>query len=369
MKNLLYILPLSAALALSSCGSPNKKAELESLKKEQSEIKDKIATLEAEMNKSGELKKDAGTYVALTTVETAPFSHLIEVQAKVEGDENVQVSPEMPGTIARTFVKVGDKVSPGTVLAELENSVYMKNLAELQSARDFTNTLYQKQKTLWDQKIGTEIQFLQAKNGLESVDRKIATVKQQLETMRIKSPINGTVDAMDLKAGQAFSPGMPGLRVVNFSKLKIQADVAEAYISKVKKGDFVEVYFPDLKSSVKANITYVGKVIDAINRTFRVEVNIPSNENSLHPNQVAIVRIADYSSKNAIALPMAVVQNTPEGSYLFLADNGTAKKQMVKPGLNYAGKLEILEGVKAGDQVITSGYQNLIDGQKISQQK
>lgn len=366
MKNLLYILPLGIAFAITSCGTPDKKAELEDLKKQQSEIKEKIATLEAELSKSGDQKKVAGRDVAITTVEPAPFSHLIEVQAKVEGDENVMVSPETPGTISRIFVKVGDQVSPGSVLAELENSVYMKTLAELESTRDFTNTIYLKQKALWDQKIGTEIQFLQAKNSLESIDRKMATVRQQLEMLRIKSPIRGTVDAMDLKVGQAFAPGLPGLRVVNFSKLKIQADVAEAYISKVKKGDFVEVYFPDLKSSVKASISYAGKVIDPINRTFRVEVNINSNTASLHPNQVAIVRIADYTSSNAFTLPLAIVQNTPEGSYLFLAENGVAKKQLVKPGLNYAGKLEVLEGLKAGDKVITSGYQDLVDGQKIN---
>lgn len=366
MKNLLYILPLGVLLAFSSCGSSDKKAELESLKKQQNEIKEKIATLETELSKSGELKKGAGRDVAITVVQAEPFSHLIEVQAKVEGDENVMVSPEMPGTISRINVKVGDNVSPGKVLAELENSVYMKTLAELESARDFTNTLYQKQKALWDQKIGTEIQYLQAKNSLEGIDRKMATVRQQLEMLRIKSPINGTVDAMDLKVGQSFAPGMPGLRVVNFSKLKIQAEVAEAYISKVKKGDFVEVYFPDLKSSIKATISYAGKVIDPINRTFRVEVNINSNTASLHPNQVAIVRIADYTSPTAFALPLAIVQNTPEGSYLFLAENGIAKKQIVKPGLNYAGKLEVLEGLKNGDKVITTGYQDLVDGQKIN---
>lgn len=366
MKNLLYIIPITIAFAITSCSTPDKKAELEELKKQQSEIKEKIATLEAELSKSGDLKKVAGRDVAITTIEPSIFSHLIEVQAKVEGDENVTVSPEMPGTISRIFVKVGDKVSPGTALAELENSVYMKTLAELESARDFTNTLYLKQKALWDQKIGTEIQYLQAKNSLESIDRKMATVRQQLEMLRIKSPIQGTVDAMDLKVGQAFAPGLPGLRVVNFSKLKIQAEVAEAYIAKVNKGDLVEVYFPDLKSSIKATISYAGKVIDPINRTFRVEVNINGNKTPLHPNQVAIVRIADYTSKNAITLPLAIVQNTPEGSYLFLAENGIAKKQIVKPGLNYAGKLEVLEGLKAGDKVITSGYQDLVDGQKIN---
>ncbi|MBK7886111.1 MAG: efflux RND transporter periplasmic adaptor subunit [Bacteroidetes bacterium] len=366
MKHLTYIIPFAIAILMTACGSPDKKAELENLKQQQSEIKDKIATLEAELAKSGDGKKEPGRDVAITKVEFGPFSHLIEVQAKVEGEDNVMVSPETPGTISKIFVKAGDRVNSGTVLAELESNVYMKSLEELQSAREFANTLFQKQKSLWDQKIGTEIQYLQAKNNLESIDRKMATVRQQLEMTRIKSPINGSVDIVDLKVGQAFSPGMPGLRVVNFSKLKVQAEVAEAYISKVEKGDPVEVYFPDQKITTKATITYAGKVIDPINRTFRVEVNMSGKEASLHPNQVAIVRIADYKSDKAIALPLAIVQNTPEGSYLFVAESGKAKKQMVKTGLNYDGKLEILEGLNAGDMVISSGYQDLIDGQKIN---
>lgn len=366
MKHLTYILSLAMATLLIACGTPDKKTALENLKKEQNEIKEKIAALEAELIKSGEGKKETGRDVAVIQIDYTSFRHLIEVQAKVEGEDNVMVSPETPGTIAHIFVKAGDKVNAGTVLAELESNVYMKSLEELQSARDFANTLFQKQKSLWDQKIGTEIQFLQAKNNLESIDRKMATVRQQLEMTRIKSPINGTVDVIDLKVGQAFSPGMPGLRVVNFSKLKVQAEVAEAYISKVKKGDPVEVYFPDQKITTKATITYAGKVIDPLNRTFRVEVNMSGKEAALHPNQVAIVRIADYTSDKAIALPLAIIQNTPEGSYLFIAEGGKAKKQMVKTGLNYAGKLEILEGLKAGDRVITSGYQDLVDGQKIN---
>ncbi|MBL7924448.1 MAG: efflux RND transporter periplasmic adaptor subunit [Bacteroidia bacterium] len=365
MKHFLYILPFAAALTFAGCGEKDKTAQLEDLKKQHSEIKQKIAALEAEMAKSGEGKKDGGRDVAVTKIEPAVFRHLIEVQARVEGDENVTVSPETMGTVSRVLVKVGDKVNAGSVLAELESNVYLRSLEELQSAREFASTLFQKQKSLWDQKIGTEIQYLQAKNNLESIDKKIATVRQQLEMTRIKSPIHGTVDAVDIKVGQAFAPGMPGLRVVNFARLKVQAEVAEAYIAKVKKGDPVEVYFPDQGNSVNAVISYAGKVIDPLNRTFRVEMDMSGKEASLHPNQVAVVRITDYKSDQAIALPLAIVQTTPEGSYVFLADGNKAKKQAVTPGLNYAGKLEIKDGLKPGDMVVTSGYQDLIDGQPI----
>lgn len=366
MKKSFYIFPLLALALVTGCGENDKKAELEALKKQQSELKQQIAQLEKEIAASGDAKKDAGKTVAITTLQPEVFRHLIEVQAKVEGDENVLVSPEIMGTISRILVKPGDRVSAGSVLAELENNVYLKSLEELQSARDFANTVYLKQKSLWDQKIGTEIQFLQAKNTLDGIDKKIATVRQQLEMTKVKSPIAGTVDAVDVKIGQAFAPGMPGLRVVNFAKLKVQAEVAETYITKVKQGDPVEVYFPDEGATATAKLSYVGKVIDALNRTFRVEVAMNGKEASLHPNQVAVLRITDYKSDKAMVLPLAVVQTTPEGSYVYLNDNGKARKQMVKTGMNYAGKLEIKEGLNAGDKVITTGYQDLVDGQQIA---
>lgn len=366
MKKLFYILPVVALALITGCGEKDKQAQLEDLKKQQSEIKQQIAQLEKELAASGEGKKESGKNVAVTEVQPEVFRHLIEVQAKVESDENVMVSPETMGTISRVLVKPGDRVNAGTVLAELESNVYLKSLEELQSARDFANIVYQKQKSLWDQKIGTEIQFLQAKNNLEGIDKKIATVRQQLEMTRVKSPISGTVDAVDIKIGQAFSPGMPGLRVVNFSRLKVQAEVAEAYISKVKQNDPVDIYFPDEGSTLNAKLSYVGKVIDALNRTFRVEVSMNGQESKIYPNQVAVLRITDYKSDKAIVLPLAVVQTTPEGSYVFLNDNGKAKKQMVITGMNYAGKLEIKDGLKPGDKVITTGYQDLVDGQPIA---
>lgn len=366
MKHLRYILPALALALVTGCGEKDKRAELEALKKQQSALKAQIAQLEKDLAADGKGKKDAGKNVLITAVQPQPFRHLIEVQAQVEGDENVLVSPEMMGTISRILVKPGDRVSAGTVLAELERTIFEKSLDELQNARDFANTVYQKQKSLWDQKIGTEIQYLQAKNNLEGIDKKIATVRQQLQMTRVKSPIAGVVDAVDIKIGQAFSPGMPGLRVVNFSKLKVQAEVAEAYIGKVKQADPVDIYFPDEGITLHAKLHYVGKVIDPLNRTFRVEVVMNETATKLHPNQVAILRITDYKADMAIVLPLAVVQTTPEGSYVFLNDNGKARKQQVTTGMNYDGRLEIKTGLKPGDQVITTGYQDLTDGQALA---
>lgn len=361
----IYLL-LICTLLVGSCSGPDKKSQLEQLKKQQSEIKDKIAKLEEEISIESGADQKAAHDVAVTEVQTSSFSHLIEVQARVESDENVLVSPETPGTISKIFVKVGDKVNAGSVLAQLEDQVYQKSLDELRTAREFANTLFMKQKSLWDQKIGTEIQFLQAKNSLESIDKKIETVRQQLEMTRIKSPVSGTVDQVDIKVGMAFAPGMPGLRVVNFGKLKVQAEVAEAYISKTRNGDPVEIYVPDLGRRLNSKISYVGKVIDPLNRTFRVDVDMRGKDEMLHPNQVAVLRITDYKSEKAIVLPLGVVQTTPEGSYVFVAEAGKARKLMVTLGPYYDGKVEIRSGLKEGDKVITSGYQDLTDGESIN---
>ncbi len=368
MKNFAYIL-LTLAF-LSSCSSDEltkKKSELASLKSQESEIKSKISTLEKDIVKLSGLKTTAPHEVTITNMASSTFNHFIEVQAHVDGDENISVSAEVPGTINKINVKVGDQVTKGSVLAELDNQTYIKSLDELQNARDFANTLYLKQKSLWDQKIGTEVQFLQAKNSLESIDRKISTVREQILMTKIKAPITGTVDAMELKKGQMFAPGMPGIRVVNLDELKIKAEVAEAYISKVKKGDDVEINFPDMEQSIKAKITYSGKVIDPLNRTFNVEIIITQKSIELHPNMVAIIKIADYVAKDAFILPASVVQTTPEGSYVFVSDGKFAKKKVVSIGKNYKGQVEITEGLSAGDPVITMGYQDLVDGQPIKQ--
>jgi RND family efflux transporter MFP subunit len=243
--------------------------------------------------------------------------------------------------------------------------VYRKSLEELESSRDFAKNVFLKQKNLWDQRIGSEIQYLTAKNNLDALEKKISTVREQLEMTKVKSPINGTIDVVDLKSGQLFAPGMPGLRVVNFESLKVKAEVAEAYIAKVKTGDVVEIQFPDLNKTIKSTLTYSGKVIDPVNRTFGVQVSVNDKGLDLHPNMVAVLMIADYRSKDAFTLPVSVVQTTPDGSYVFVIEGKKAVKRDVTIGQLYNGMQEITGGLKAGDQVITTGFQDLADGQSI----
>jgi membrane fusion protein (multidrug efflux system) len=369
MKNLLYILLASAVII--SCGESgptDKKSELEKLRKEAASINDKIRKLQEELAMS-DTSQAKMREVAVTEVITTTFSHYIEVQGKVDGDENVSISPEVPGSVMKVNVRAGDIVKKGSVLATMENAVFMKNLEELQSQRDFANTIYLKQKALWDQKIGTEVQYLSAKNNLDAMDRKLSTVRQQVAQTIIKSPINGVVDAVNIKIGQTVAPGMPVFRVVNFSKLKVKAEVAEAFISKIKPGDMVEINFPDLNKFITTKIDYSGQSIDPLNRTFNVEVFLSEEEKDLHPNTIAVLKIADYVKDSTITLPVKIVQSTPEGSYVFIATNRNGKmvaeKRTVTVGRNYNGIMEITAGLQGGEPVITSGFQDLADGQPV----
>ena len=365
MKNIIYIALITLIVACSSDELTTKKAELVELKKQESEIKSKISTLEKDIAKLSGKKVTNAQLVSITKISKSSFSHYIDVQAKVDGDENVTVNSQVPGSVTKINVSAGSTVSKGQVLAEIDNETFIKGLDELQTAREFANTVYLKQKNLWDQKIGTEIQYLQAKNTIESLDKKLATLNQQIEMTKIKSPINGVVDEVFLKMGQMAAPGMPGIRVVNMNKLKIKADIAESYISKVKTGDEVEILLPDLNQTIKAKLSYVGKVIDALNRTFNVEISLPSNP-SLHPNMVAVIKIADYTNTSTFVLPANVVQMTDEGTYVFVAENNIARKRNVVAGKNYKGTIEITEGLNENDPIITTGFQDIVDGQSIT---
>ena len=247
--------------------------------------------------------------------------------------------------------------------------MYYQTLEELKTQIDFASNIYNKQKSLWDQKIGSEVQYLTAKNNKESLENKLKTLQEQINMMKITSPIDGTIEEMPIKIGQSMAPGIPAFRVVNFSKVKIMAEVAEAYSAKVSKGDSVLVSFPDINLEIKDKISFASKYINPINRTFSIEIKFNSGKNPIRANMVTVIKIADYNSPNAIIIPVNLVQSDNTGSYVYVSEtiNGklVAKKRMVKQGMNYNGIVEILDGLKVGDKIITTGYQDLEEGQTI----
>ncbi len=362
---------ISLLIILAACGSSvDKKSELEKLKKEHDQIAEQIKKLEAELKLSDTASVKL-IDVNVTEVAKSEFNHYIEVQGKVDGSENTTVFPANMGTVMAVYVKEGDAVKKGQVLAQIDNSVLTKNIETSRVNADLANTIFQKYKALWDQKIGTEVQFLQAKTNKEAADKNLAALMEQLDLYKIKSPINGTIEEVNLKVGQYASPQspLPAFRVVNFSSVKIQADIAEVYAPKVKSGDKVIIYFPDFDKELKAQINFSSRYINPTNRTFQVEMRLGPSQVDYRANMIAVVRINDYTNKDAVVLPVNVLKESQSGKFVFVAVNNGGKtiahKIAVTVGQTYNGLAEIISGLNPGDKVISTGQNNLIEGQLV----
>jgi len=352
-----------------SCGTTDKKAKLEKLKKEHDKIALEIADLEKELNPQG---TNTATAVSIQSLVNQPFEHYIEVQGRIDGNENIGVSPRSPGVVTKILVREGEYVKKGQVLAELDADVLKRNLKDLETQLAYVTDLYEKQKSLWDQKIGSEKQYLDAKNAKESVQNKLDALKEQINMSNIAAPIDGTVEDIPIKVGQMASSSspQPAFRIVNFSKAKAVADVGEANSSKIKTGDQVKVFLPDFDQELTQKVTFASKFINPTNRTFVVEVELPAENNLFRANMIAIIRIKDYTNSATIAIPQNYIQSSgDEGLYVFLAkdENGkkVAKKSFIKTGVTYNGLTEIKSGLIEGDKIITAGYKDLYDGQII----
>jgi RND family efflux transporter MFP subunit len=367
MKTKLIIaLPLALMIA---CGG-NKQSRLESLKKQHDKISQKIEKLEKEIAAEKDSASDpVGTFVSIQNIQLQPFNHFIEVQGKLDGDENLAVYPEAMGVLVEVYAEVGQHVNSGQVLARINDAAYQEQLKTLQTTYALALETFQKQENLWKQQIGSEIQYLQSKANKESLESQIASIRKQIDMTRIKSPINGNVEESMVKVGQSVSPSLPAFRVVNFSNLKVSADVAEAYTSKINLGDEVIVYFPDTKNEVTAKVTFCSKYINPTNRTFSVEARLKTLSGNLKANMVSVLKIRDYSSPKAVVLPINIIQTDNKGKYVLIAEkeNKTfvARKQPMQTGQLYNGLAEVTDGLKPGEKVITSGYLNLNEGQII----
>ena len=353
-----------------SCGKKDKNSELTKLKSQYEALGKKIKALEKEIGKTPSAASTNEVMIAADEVKLKPFNHYVEVQGKVDGEENVTVTSKTPGVITNILVKEGDIVKKGQKLAELDKSVMLQTLQELKTSQVYFNDLYEKQKRLWDQKIGSEVQYLTAKNTKEGMDNKIKTLEENIDLYNITSPINGTVEEIPVKVGQSIAPGITAFRVVNFSSIKVVSEVAESYSTKIHTGDDVLVTFPDNDEKLSAKITFSSKFINPTNRTFLVEAKLASGSIEYRANMIAILKIVDYAVKEAVVLPLNIIQSDNTGKYVFVVDDKgsykTAKKRMVTIGRSYNGEVEIVSGLVKGDKVITVGYQNVEDGVKVN---
>jgi RND family efflux transporter MFP subunit len=363
------------AILLVACNASSlesKKKSLEELKKEQSKLEEKIKALELEIAKLDTSKKTSIEAIDIKTqaIASSTFETYIDIQGKVDADQSVAVSSQMPGMITQIRVKPGDEVSKGQVLAETDASTMLQQLSDLETNLNLVTQIFIKQQNLWNQNIGTELQFLQAKTNKLSLEKKVGLMREQIRMTKIISPINGTVDAVNVKVGQTVAPGLAAINVVNFSHLKVKAELAETYSNRIKEGNTVQIFFPDINDSISAKVSYASKSINPMSRTFTVEVPLANNKN-LRPNMVAKLKIKDYVSiKPTIVIPVKFIQKGVEESYVLIAKNGKAVKKKVLVGKEYNGLAEIISGtengVTDGDLLIIEGYDLINDGDPIS---
>lgn len=364
------IILLSLTLFLTSCDQ-DKKALLEQLKIQKAELETQIKDLEAEIAQDGkDTTEDHSNYVIIRPLQPETFRNYVEVQGMVDADENITLSAEMGGQVTKIHVKAGQQVSKGQLLAETDNKIILKGISELQTALDLANSMYEKQKNLWDQKIGTEVQYLAAKGQKEGLEKKMITLQEQLELTRISSPIDGTVDGIHTKTGQMLGPGMPVMTVVNYNTMKVKAEVPESYAPRIRGGSEVSVVFPDMKDSINGKLSHAARVINPLNRTFTVEMLL-DGKREYHPNMVAVLRINDYSSPTpVIVIPSSVIMRNEDGKdFVMVNEGGKAKRLNIKTGKKYKGRVEVSEGLKEGDELIITGFQQLNDGDLIKTKK
>lgn len=375
------------ALLLSSCGSSSKdskgelndkKAQLEKLKGEQKKLNDEITKLEEDIAKlDPNASAGVAKLVAIAPVQTSAFEHFIEIQGTVEATNISYVAPPngQGGVVKALYVRQGQNVSKGQVLARLDDQLIRQQIEPLRVQLNAANDTYKRTKNLYDQGIGTYQNVLNAKTQVETLQGNINTIQKQAALMTVTAPQSGVADIVNVRVGETFVGATalgPQIRIVNTGDLKIRANIPENYMGSVKVGSPLEVILPDENNRiVNATVTVVGKIIDPATRTFYIEAKVPSSSN-LKPNQVAKVHIKDYGNANAITIPMNTLQNDEAGKYVLVAvkegDKLIARKRTVTVGELYNDRLEVKSGLQAGDQLITEGFQSLYDGQLITTQ-
>lgn len=371
-------------LALASCGNSGKsveevieegnlqeiRAKKAELSKQQSDLSSKIADLDAAIQRLDKKKQLA--LVRTLNIGDTLFKHFIEVPGDVETDENIVIYPEFSGVLLGVLVEEGDRVSNGQVLARIDDGGLASQLAQLETQAALAKTTFERQKRLWEQNIGSEIQFLEAKTNYEAVQNSVNQLKSQLGKTVVRAPFSGVIDETFSEKGEVVAPGQSRLfRLINLSDMYISAAVPESYLGSIKKGTEVMVEIAATGTEFKSEIQQVGNFINPNNRTFEIKVAVPNKEELVKPNLIATVKLNDYTSENAVTIPEGIIQKNAAGEnvvYVLVSQNdstGTAEKRILKTGRIYDDKVEVLSGLQAGEQLITEGAKNIHDGEKV----
>lgn len=369
----LSIITIISAVALASCGGPatnddlsSMKAKRDSLKNLRSDLTAQIANLEQEI-----AQLDTNTRLRITSVTTLTtkperFEHFFTIQGVVETDQNAQIFPEVGGKITTIRVKEGDRVSKGDVLMTLDSRVVSNQIDELESRLKLAETVFKKQEKLWEQKVGSEIQYLEAKNNYESLQENLETLKSQRSLYTIVAPFAGIVDEIMPKEGEMAAPQMPAIRLINNENMYIKSDVTERYLGKIKEGDSVEVFFPSLGHREQSQIKRIGEFINPNNRTFKIKVGLNNAKEALKPNLLGELTIRDYVADSTVVIPVSLVQMTPLGeSFVYTIEGDQAKKVMIETGMSQDDRVEVLKGLNGGEVLIDKGARSIKEGDMI----
>lgn len=369
----LFTLFIMASLMV-ACGTDGSeseaiKNEIREYKKEIAKLELKIKELETKLPENESISNNLK--VRVKEVDRKYFSKFFEATGQLEAINEAYISPEVSGQITKINVEEGQRVREGQLLARLNTSLIEKNIEELKTQLNLAEIFYNKQSELWQKGIGSERQYLEAKNNYETLKNKLASAQEQYNMSIIKAPINGYVENILLKQGELAVPGMQLMRLVDIDKLKITARLSEAYLPIIKKGDKVTITFPTFPDIVlHEKVSRVGNIVNEQNRTFEVEIEVSNADGRLKPNLLATVKINDYNSENALVVPSLVIREDVKGPYLYIAqqvgDRWVSKKKYVSTGHSYMNETEILSGITEGELVITDGYSNVSDGTMIS---
>lgn len=340
-----------------------KKAELEELKAESNKLTTSIAELEEELMKlDPDFAKQNQKSILITTIpaKKGEFDHYVEVTGSVLSKKNVMISAETSGRILEVPVLEGMRVNKGTVLARIDAEIIERNIDELENSLELATTLFEKQERLWNQQIGTEVQYLEAKNRKEGLERNLASARTNLDKAIIRAPFSGTIETVEVRLGELVQPGMGMFQFIGESDLFIEADISESYIGVLSKGDSVDVNFPSINKDIQTKVSSVGAIINPNNRTFKVEVLLP-NMSMVKPNMISVLKILDYQSADAVIVPSYLILSDNRGDYVFTVENGKAVKKYVERGKTFDKETEILEGLTGTEMLVDKGFREVGD--------
>lgn len=371
MNRKIFFLALIAILAYACSGTIDDIAKLQDLKKQSAAINKQIKEIENKILAEGGTLDEQLKIPTVLGQKIIPetFKHFIEVRGIVESDNNIFVPALRPYVVKRILVDEGDNVTKGQLMAELDNESISQTIKEINNGLKLATTMYDRQKNLWEKNIGTEVQYLQAKTAMEDLQIKLKNAESELNKTRIYSPIDGVVDFVAIKEGEAAPPNMGAIRVSNLSSQKVKAKVSENHITNIRKGDKIQVYLPITNQTFETKISAVSQVIDPENRTFNIEVQLP-DDLKVSNNMLAILNINDYANPTAFILPINALQRDEVRKYVYIArkenDEWIAGLRDVQTGKYSKDKVEITEGLMEGDVVITFGFNNISVGKPVN---